>query len=209
MSDYFLQGEPEHPLVILAHGAGADSHSDFLEQAAAHLVAHDLCVVRFNFPYMRQRLLDGKKRPPDRAPTLLLAWQEVVAHLNRPCVVAGKSMGGRMATLLAASASRPDWIKGCACLGYPFHPPGKPDVLRTEHLQQIDFPLLIAQGTRDALGRQEEITGYGLDDAIRWCWLEDGNHDFKPRKASGFTQQAHLEMACRELADFARQCLLP
>ena len=99
------------------------------------------------------------------------------------------------------------FIKGCACLGYPFHPPGKPENLRTEHLQQLKHPLLIAQGTRDALGSQEEVKGYSLDSAIEFLWLEDGNHDLKPRVKSGFTQAQHLQTTADAVAEFIHRCL--
>ena len=98
-------------------------------------------------------------------------------------------------------------IRGCACLGYPFHPPGKPDRLRTEHLKALTVPTLIAQGTRDTMGTREEIEGYGLDGALQLHWLEDGNHDLKPRKASGFTHQQHMESTAVAVAEFVKDIL--
>lgn len=204
-------GPAAGPLIILAHGAGAGADSDFMQQLATGLATHGCSVLRFEFPYMTKRREDGKKRPPDRAPKLLQAFAEVVAQQQRPCVIAGKSMGGRMATMLACddqlTAAIRQQIKGVAALGYPFHPPGKPESLRTAHLQHFGEPLFIAQGTRDALGSREEVAGYPLDAAIQWLWLEDGNHDLKPRKASGYCHQDHINAAIKGLADFAFQCL--
>ena len=200
-NQYLQDGNPDHPLVFLAHGAGAGMDSTFMQQMAQRLAELDLYVVRFNFPYMLKREDDGKKRPPDRAPKLLQAYRDIVQEFDRPCVVAGKSMGGRMATLLAAEQDQP-LIKGCAALGYPFHPLGKPDNLRTEHLQTLSCPTLILQGTRDKMGNQEEVGGYSLADELMIQWLPDGDHDLKPRKASGFSHPRNLEAAAHSLAEF-------
>lgn len=207
MSNQYLQdGNPDHPLVFLAHGAGAGMNSTFMQQMAQRLAELDLYVVRFDFPYMQKREQDGKKRPPDRAPKLLQAYRDIVQEFDRPCVVAGKSMGGRMATLLAAEQDQP-LIKGCVALGYPFHPLGKPDNLRTEHLQALSCPTLILQGTRDKMGNQEEVGGYSLADELMIQWLPDGDHDLKPRKASGFTHERNIQAAAQSLAEFSRAIL--
>ena len=116
-------------------------------------------------------------------------------------------MGGRVASVLSQSEDRPEWIKGCACLGYPFHPPGKPESLRTEHLQSLVTPILMVQGTRDAMGSQEEVSVMTLDDALEYVWLEDGNHDLKPRKASGFSHQDHMSRAAEAVADFVKKTI--
>jgi len=208
MSSIFSDDGPaDGPLIVMAHGAGAGSDSDFMQQLTELLVAQGCRVVRFDFPYMLKRRADGKKRPPDRAPVLLQAFRQQVEALAQPCVIAGKSMGGRMATLLAAEADCPAQVKGAAALGYPFHPPGKPESLRTAHLQQTSMPMLLVQGTRDAMGNREEVAGYALDPAIRLHWAEDGNHDLKPRKASGFSQQQHLQAAAQQLSQFSRALL--
>lgn len=205
-NQYLQDGNPDHPLVFLAHGAGAGMNSTFMQQMAQRLAELDLYVVRFNFPYMLKREDDGKKRPPDRAPKLLQAYRDIVQEFDRPCVVAGKSMGGRMATLLAAEQDQP-LIKGCAALGYPFHPLGKPDNLRTEHLQALSCPTQILQGTRDKMGNQEEVGGYSLADELMIQWLPDGDHDLKPRKASGFTHERNIQAAAQSLAEFSRAIL--
>jgi hypothetical protein len=174
---------------------------------AGRIATHGVRVVRFNFPYMIKRAQDGKKRPPDRAPKLLDGYAELIKELDTPCVIGGKSMGGRIASMLANGSDVPAQVQGCIALGYPFHPPGKPDNLRTEHLLALKTPTLIAQGTRDAMGTKEEVSGYGLDKTLELVWLEDGNHDLKPRKASGFTHDAHLETAAKHVADFVKRCL--
>lgn len=189
--------------IILAHGAGADMESDFMAAMAEGLVEQGIRVVRFNFPYMQQRKATGKKRPPDRQPKLLDHYRALLDHLGgaEKWFIGGKSMGGRMASLIADEVQ----AKGLICLGYPFHPPGKPDNLRTEHLQTLKTPALILQGTRDALGKQEEVVDYPLAKTIQVQWLEDGDHSFKPRKKSGHTEQEHWQAAVEAIALFVNE----
>jgi predicted alpha/beta-hydrolase family hydrolase len=210
-----IDGANHTATLILAHGAGADMHSEFMTDIASRIAVHGVRVVRFNFPYMVKRAEDGKKRPPDRAPKLVDAYAELIAQLGVECVIGGKSMGGRIASMVVNDDESPtneseqitQLVKGCVCLGYPFHPPGKPDSLRTDHLKVLKAPVLVAQGTRDAMGTKEEIMGYGLDKTLELVWLEDGNHDLKPRKASGFTHDTHIETAAKTVADFVKRCL--
>ena len=202
---YQLDGPDGAPLLILAHGAGAGSDSEFMQQVAQKIASYGVQVARFDFPYMEQSKQDGKRRPPQKAPALLADYRALIAQLDRPCVIGGKSMGGRMASLLMQDA--PEQVKGCVCLGYPFHPPGKPDNLRTEHLAQLSLPLLMVQGTRDTMGTKEEVAGYILDSSIHWQWLEDGNHDLKPRKASGFSHEDHINSAAKAAAEFVKSLL--
>ncbi len=195
---------------ILAHGAGAPMDSDFMNQMAALLAAKNISVVRFEFPYMVERRETGKKRPPNPQLQLLECWRQVFGQVSQhqelpaPIFMGGKSMGGRMATLLAEELKP----AGVIALGYPFHPAGKPEKLRTEHLGQGEVPHLILQGTRDALGNREEVDGYHLGSHIQLCWLEDGDHDLKPRKKSGFSHEQHLETAAQAICDFVKACLL-
>ncbi len=171
------------PAIVLAHGAGAPMDSPFMNVVAAGLAAGGLRVARFEFPYMRRRRETGERRPPDREPALRAAWLEAIAALGggERLVIGGKSLGGRMASLVADEAG----ARGLVCLGYPFHPPGQPDRLRTAHLRDLRTPTLIVQGTRDPFGTREEVAGYDLSPAIRVVWLEDGDHSFKPRVSSG------------------------
>ena len=163
------------------------------------LVERDIRVVRFEFPYMSLRRTTGKRRPPDREPILRETWLRVVESLDAEgLVIGGKSMGGRIASLIADEAD----VAGLVCLGYPFHPSGKPDKLRTEHLNTIKTPTLIIQGERDALGNKDEVAGYELSKKITIHWLPDGDHSFKPRKASGRTLEENLVDAIEVIVDF-------
>lgn len=199
--------------LILAHGAGAPMDSDFMNVFAAGIAKRGgqrgIRIARFEFPYMAIRRATGKKRPPDRAPVLLQAWREVMAQFGHaPLAIGGKSMGGRMATLLAAEADAPEiaaQIQAVVCLAYPFHPAGKPDRPRTAHLADLATPTLIVQGDRDALGNRDEVAGYTLSRKIQLHWCPDGNHDLTPRKRSGFTQEDNWEGAMDAVAEFLRR----
>ncbi len=186
--------------VVLAHGAGAPMDTPFMDAFARGLAAAGLRVVRFEYPFMRARRIEGKRKPPDRAPVLLEAWRSVVAALGDPgtLVIGGKSMGGRMASMVADELG----VKGVACLGYPFHPSGKPERTRTDHLETMRTPTLIVQGTRDRLGKPEEVAGYALSRSIRLHWLEAGDHDFKPTKASGRTLEQNWQEGVAAVAEF-------
>ena len=114
-------------------------------------------------------------------------------QIDGPLIIGGKSMGGRVASLVADDLFDADRIAGLLCVGYPFHPIGKPQKLRTEHLQGLRTPTLICQGTRDPFGSMDEVRDYKLSSAIRMRWFEDGDHDLKPRKrVSGFSHADHI-----------------
>ncbi len=186
--------------IVLAHGAGAPMDSPFMDTLAVGLSDAGLRVVRFEFPYMAARREDGKRRPPNTPAILLDTWRTVIADLGpERLIVGGKSMGGRIASMVGDEAG----VAGLVCLGYPFHPPGKPEKLRTEHLKTMKTPALILQGERDTFGTKEEVPGYGLSKAIRVHWLADGDHSLKPRKASGRTEAENLAEAVAEIVAFA------
>ncbi|MCY2989454.1 MAG: alpha/beta fold hydrolase [Planctomycetota bacterium] len=188
--------------IILAHGAGAGMDTDFMNAFAEGLADHDFRVVRFEFPYMAERRQTGKRRPPDREPVLRQTWLDVIASVEaKTLFIGGKSMGGRIASLIADEAS----VAGLICLGYPFHPTGKPDQLRVEHLQAIKTPTLILQGERDSFGNAGEVRGYELSSQIRLHWLPDGDHSFKPRVSSGHTQEENRRDAISVIASFVRR----
>jgi predicted alpha/beta-hydrolase family hydrolase len=197
-------GASEPVTLILAHGAGAPMDSGFMTDMAARLAAHGVNVLRFEFPYMAQRRLDGGKRPPNPAPKLLECWREVYAqvrrHVTGRLAMGGKSMGGRMASLLADELG----ADGLVCLGYPFYAVGKPEKPRVEHLAGLKTPTLIVQGERDALGNRAAVQGYALAPSIEVMWLVAGDHDLKPLKASGFSHEQHLEAAAVSVAAFLR-----
>ena len=198
------EGKPCASL-LFAHGAGAPMDSDFMETLASLLAAQQIAVARFEFPYMAQRRHGGSKRPPDRQPVLLAAFAEALAAMPNdvPCFIGGKSMGGRMASVLASEAGPlPVSVAGVVCFSYPFHPPRRPESLRIAHLPALPVPMLICQGERDPLGDQGEVAGYHLGENVVLHWLGDGDHDLKPRKASGLTHAANLASAAAAAAAF-------
>jgi predicted alpha/beta-hydrolase family hydrolase len=184
--------------LALAHGAGAAMDSDFMQAFANGLAQRGIRVVRFEFPYMAQRR-QGIRRPPDREPVLRRAWAEVIETLGPAgLVIGGKSLGGRIASLVADESG----VAGLVCLGYPFHPSGEPERLRTGHLKDLQTRTLILQGERDPLGSRAEVAGYELSGQIRLHWLADGDHSFVPRKSSGRTQAENWHQAIDAVADF-------
>ena len=203
--DLLCDGPPDAAVtIILAHGAGAAMDAPFMTYFAAGLADRGHRVVRFEFPYMVAKRSTGKGKPPDRAPVLRATWLKVIELLKasgpKKLVIGGKSMGGRIASLIADEAG----VDGLVCLGYPFHPVGKPDQLRVEHLGKIKTPTLIVQGERDTFGSREDVEGYKLAKAIGVQWIEDGDHSFKARKSSGRTEQQNWEHALEEITSFLK-----
>lgn len=178
--------------------------SVFMDQLAAAVAVAGLRVARFEFSYMAARRIDGRKRPPDRMPLLLDTFREAYLQCEGPVYVAGKSMGGRVASMLADELG----AQAAVCFGYPFHPPGKPDKTRVDHLGAIETPTLIIQGTRDPFGKPDEVRGYALGALVAVHWLHTGDHDFMPLKSSGQSQQQLIthaaELCCRFVQDSAR-----
>lgn len=197
---FLLDGPDGAPLTVaLAHGSGGAMDSPFMNTIAEGLAAAGLRAARFEFPYMAEGRKDGKSRPPDRIDVLRDSWLEAIAALGADdLVIGGKSLGGRVASLVAEQAQ----VRGLICLGYPFHPPDKPEALRVGHLLDMRMPTLILQGTRDPFGRPAEIRNYALPPNVRIHWLADGDHSFKPRKSSGVTEAANLAEAVSAIVDF-------
>ncbi len=200
--DFLFDGPSDaSTTIVLAHGAGAGMDTPFMNRFAIGLAGHGFRVARFEFPYMATQRVTGNKKPPDREPVLRETWLKVVELLARErLVIGGKSMGGRIASLVADEAQ----VAGLVCLGYPFHPVGKPDRLRVEHLRTIKTPTLILQGERDPFGNRTEVARYQLSPTIKVAWLEDGDHSFKPRQASGLTEQRNWEAAVAEIVRFVQ-----
>lgn len=188
--------------LLLAHGAGAPMDSDFMELLSTALSRQGIRVLRFEFPYMAARRQGQGKRPPNPMPVLLESFREHYAALTGPLFIGGKSMGGRVASMLADELSP----AGVICFGYPFHPPGKPERTRTEHLAEARTQMLVVQGTRDPLGKPDEVVGYRLSEQIQLSWLETGDHDFKPLKRSGLTQQQLIDQAASATWSFMQGC---
>lgn len=172
----------------------------FLNRVAAGAGECGMRVVRFEFPYMAARRDGGKRGAPDRQPVLMQSWREAIDRQGggSRVVIGGKSLGGRIASMVADDAA----VRGLICLGYPFHPPGDVTRLRTAHLENLRTPALIIQGTRDPFGRKEEVATYSLSTSIRVEWLEDGDHSFKPRASSGMTEKSHIERAVHLICSF-------
>ena len=198
-------------VLILAHGAGAPADSTFMEDLSAALEREGIGTIRFEFPYMQKRRQDGKKRPPDREPVLLEYFSGVIDRVRAELgsgsliLVGGKSMGGRMASILA---SRRDDIDGVICFGYPFHPPGKLDRWRTAHFRDLNCPMLVLQGTRDPFGKPDELEDHQQElEAIDLRWLEGGNHDFQTLKSQPQTQSELIAQAARETRIFVDERL--
>ncbi len=210
MTEMLFNGSDDAAWTIaLAHGSGQGMDSAFMTAFADGLCARGgkvggLRVARFEFPYMQTMRLSGKRKPPDRPTELINAWYAALACLGQRgvapqhLVIGGKSLGGRMASLIADHAL----VAGLVCLGYPFHPPGKSTQPRTEHLRILQTPALICQGTRDPFGTRPEVQTYPLSPSIRMCWLEEADHSFKPRSGTRFTQAEYLSQAMDAIIGF-------
>ena len=196
--DFLFDGPSSSSVrLILCHGAGAPMDSPFMTRVARGVAAEGFRVARFELPYMRARRAGGRAGAPDRPPVLRRAWLDAIAAIRTadasegggPSIfVGGKSLGGRIASMVADEAR----VAGLVCLGYPFHPPGRPEKLRTGHLEDLRTRALFVQGTRDPFGTEEEVAGYELSPRIAFHWLPDGDHSWKPRASSGRTEAQNL-----------------
>ncbi|HEV2720311.1 MAG TPA: alpha/beta family hydrolase [Thermoanaerobaculia bacterium] len=172
-------------LFLFAHGAGGGMNAPFMTAVARGLEARGIRVVRFEFPYMKAR-----RKVPDREPVLLQAWRDVVAEHGGGAAVAigGKSMGGRMASMVADELG----VRALVCFGYPFHPPGHPEKTRTAHLAALRTPTLIIQGERDPFGTPADVAGYALSPSIEIELIAGGDHSFKPREKENIAKAVEL-----------------
>ena len=184
--EFRFNGSADAPLtLVLAHSAGSFMDSEFMDAFAEGMVVQShgrLRVARFEFPYMAARRNDGRRRPPNPESVLLDTWRQAIAALGPgQLAIGGKSLGGRMASMVADKCG----VRALICLGYPFHPEGKTEKLRVAHLATLSTPTLIVQGTRDPFGTEEEVSRYLLSPSIALHWIEDGDHNLAPRKSSG------------------------
>lgn len=199
--DLLLDGPTEAPVtLLLAHGAGAAMDSPWMDAVTALLVDRGVRVARFEFAYMAARRTTGKRGGQPRAEAVLDEYRAAVDVVAGPVVVGGKSFGGRVASMVADDVG----AAGVVALGYPFHPPKKPDRLRTEHLLTLRTPMLVCQGERDPFGTVEEVPGYGLPESIVVHWAPDGDHSLTPRRSSGRTETDNLADSADAIAAFVQ-----
>jgi len=189
--------------VLLAHGAGADMDAAALTVVADALAEAQIPSLRFNFPYRR-----AGRRAPDRTPVLADAVRDAARELAHRAglpperlVLGGRSMGGRIASIVAADGTP---ALGLVLLGYPLHPPGKPDQLRVEHFARLSMPVLFVSGTRDAFGTPAELKRHAknIKGPVTWSWVDTGDHSFKPLKASGMTAPDALDDVATSVVKF-------
>jgi len=192
--------------VLLGHGAGANQMSAFMRMVATGLAARGFDAMTFNFLYTEQ----GRHLPDPKA-RLEACYRAVIEAARKHkklkanrLVIGGKSMGGRIASQVAAADG--EGIGGLAFLGYPLHPPGKPDQLRAEHLRDIRAPMLFIQGSRDAFGTADEIRAVikKLRLPATLYAVDGGDHSFKVPKSAGVTQQEVHETVMDEIARWLR-----
>jgi predicted alpha/beta-hydrolase family hydrolase len=204
---FLLEGPEDADItILLAHGAGAPMDSTAMTAMSTALSGVGFRVARFEFGYMAARRTSQSRKPPPKAELLMGEYRTAVEALGAKgkLVIGGKSMGGRVASMIADELHAAKKVAGLLCLGYPFHPPGKPESLRTKHLEVLATPALICQGTRDIFGSREEVSGYTLSKQIEILWLEDGDHDLKPRKAiSGFSAADHMRSMAEAVKNWA------
>lgn len=193
--------------LILAHGAGAGMHSEFMQKMSKLLKDKGIIVYLFDFPYMQKMQAENRRLPPNTMAQLQQAYRDEIVKLrtcfNDPIFIAGKSMGGRVASMIADEQK----VAGCICLGYPFYPAKQYEKTRTSHLLGLETATLIIQGERDALGDKERVCQYKLSSAIELLWLAAADHDLKPLKRSGYTHCAYLSQAAEAVFQFIQRQL--
>jgi predicted alpha/beta-hydrolase family hydrolase len=206
----YAAAQPCHAHLVLAHGAGTDQRHRVMAALARGIAAHGVGVTTFNFLYAEQG-----RRSPDRAPVLIDTWRavvdEVAGRLGRDVrlAVGGKSMGGRMASMMLAepepgpAAAR---VSGLVLLGYPLHPPGKPDQLRTGHLPALRVPVLLVQGTRDPFGTREEVAPIfrALPTRVDFEFIDGGDHGFAVPRSRGLSEADVLASVSERVAGWLR-----
>ncbi|MGO1120162.1 alpha/beta family hydrolase [Rhodovibrionaceae bacterium A322] len=205
---FLINGPEDAPLTFaFGHGAGAPMDMPYLSFIAEGVAAQGIRVVRFEFPFRARMRREGIQLPVDSDAVLLETWRQVDRVLtgSGTLIIGGQSMGGRFASMYAAErakAGRP--YPAVACLGFPFHPPGQPDNLRTAHLEDFTTPMLVINGTKDPYGSPEEILSYPLSDCIEIHWAPDGDHDLAPRQPSPRTRDQNWQEACDRLVAFLK-----
>jgi predicted alpha/beta-hydrolase family hydrolase len=186
--------------LVVAHGAGAGMDHPFLVGFARACVGEGLATLRFNFPY-----IEAGRRSPDPEAVLRDVWRAAFEAADarssgRPVWASGKSLGGRIASMAVADGEVP--AAGLVFLGYPLHPPGKPQRLRDEHLYRIEVPILFLQGTADPFATADLLAGIvdRLGDRAEIVWFEGGGHSFEVRGRKRQPREAGASLASHAAA---------
>jgi len=204
VSGLLLRPDGARLLYVLAHGAGAGMRHPFLELLAQRLAEQRIATLRYQFPYLEQRA--RRPDPPAVAAATVRAAVIEAARLAQglPLVAGGKSFGGRMTSTAQAEAPLPG-VRGLAFLGFPLHPPGRPDNKRAEHLAQVGIPMLFLQGDRDDFADLKLLKPVlkGLGDRATLHLVEGGDHSFHVLKRSGRTDTEVMGELVGRIADWA------
>lgn len=209
-------GDPAaHARLLLTHGAGAGVTSPFFAAITPRLTAANLRVTLFEFDYMAAQRVSGRRRPPPPVSKLMAEYRVAIDRAKATgmtrqiLLIGGKSLGGRVASMVADEAYSAGSISGLVCLGYPFHPAGQPTLddsaPRISHLLALACPALLLQGERDPFGNRRDIESLALSPAIDMHWVADGDHDFGPRGNSGVTRAQNFQAVAERIAAFADQ----
>jgi predicted alpha/beta-hydrolase family hydrolase len=220
---YTKPNSVDNAVVLIAHGAGAGNQNEFMDSFCEKLAAFNIKVISFNFDYMQVMYETGKRRPPNPNKQLLHQFEQEILAVDSslPVFIAGKSMGGRVASQISASTGlgaklrfTPNRdvtakVRGCIALGYPFMPPGKPEKFkdRTQHFKDLTIPLLINQGERDTFGNVNSLTSdinktLFNNSKLQLEWITSGDHSFKPLKSSGLTINDNIDAAVSNTVNF-------
>jgi hypothetical protein len=185
--------------IILAHSAGESMSSEFMNYFSENLSDIGFYCIRFQFPFMTKQVKEEKKYPPDKLQILVNTWNSVLKIFDRKkIIIGGKSMGGRVATLIADSQN----VNGVIALGYPFISTTGNIKNRIEHLKNIKTPTLICQGENDKLGKKEFIDKLQLSKNIKLHWIKESNHSLVPLKRSGKTSKECWNECIIEIKNF-------
>lgn len=199
-----VKGDGSAGRLLIAHGAGAGQHSLYMSRLRDALAEQGVQTLAVEFSYMQRAQLEGRRIPPppiDHLVEELSRWCDILTHPQGGTLwLGGKSLGGRVASLLATR----ERAAGLVLCGYPFHPPRKPEKLRLAHWPRIACPTLVVQGSRDPFGSRDEVAHYELAGQRQLHWLEDGDHDWKPRRRSGRTQAELIEDGAAVIATFMK-----
>lgn len=212
MANYVHHGPDDAVLrFVLAHGAGAGVDSAFFKTLVAGLLGHGAAVTLITFDYMRQIEATGRRRPPPAVDKLVTEYAETLTAIKQSVtggqslIMGGKSLGGRVASMVACDPDAATLVRALVCFGYPFHPPHKPQSLRTAHFDAIRCPTLILQGERDPFGDRACVEVLDLPASLSVCWIDDGDHDFGPRGRSPATRSGNIASAATMAVNFAAQ----